>query len=393
MGTQRPAHARNLFAVTLGFVVGSVAALLGSTRADAFTLIDSLNNTPRRVVSYCVESTPSGVSITQARVLLDNAIAHWEASGGIDGNPAVDPTHHNPCQTGTNVRIRASNISALAQVTPPGNTEIVFDSSGPAWWDGIGTRLSTEWCYECILVHEMGHSFGIGHAGGTKWSYDGFLPSMAQCGSQADAAVLDTIQQDDWGSAAYIAGGSTGKTPFWNANPGFERDFSHWARSSTTSVTVGSAYAETGSRGVRMAASGNWVYMTSLYDPYHPIDYAVTNMDVSTAQLHVRTGYRHPSSGTTGGVKVQYDTRFLRYDVGMSCKRNADATATHTAWSGVTDLLSCGDQGTTWKPCDGVVGIDNSLTNPATVFRAYVRSTSSSYVYIDRAGAYGGTTP
>lgn len=127
--------------------------------------------------------------------------------------------------------------------------------------------------------------------------------------------------------------------------------------------------------------------MTSVYDPYHPNSTAVGNMDQSPT-IHVKTDYRHQFTGTTGGVKVQYRWAYLRYDL-TKCKR--DSNPNPGSFSGAITLLSCGDKGTNWSVCDGSVAITNSLTNAATIFRAYVRSTSSFRLYIDRAGAYGGT--
>lgn len=371
-------------------IAGVLLALALHLPASGFTLIDVLSSTPRSVVSYCIASTPPGVTVARAKVLLDSAIASWHAASGPNTARALSLSQDDPCQTATHVRVRAGALPAgTIAVVNLANTTITFNNSYE-FWDGIGIQ-GERYSYQGILAHEMGHSLGLGHAGGTKWSYDGYLPTMAQCGSYADSAAMATIQQDDWGGAAYLRGG----TPrYWSANPGFEADFSHWARSSTTDVTVGSAYALTGNRGVRMASSGNWMYITSVYDPYHPINDPVDNMSTNPS-LRVLGWYKHPSAGTTGGVQVQYDYRYLRYEQSSAvwCKRDADDSATHTAWFGVENLRSCGDPGTIWTSCEGGVTIPNSTINDATVFRAYIRSTSSGAAYVDKVGAYGGTSP
>ncbi len=374
-------------ALVAGVLLGSSIAALQPVPAGAMTLVDVLNDTPRRIVSYCIDSTPSDVSDTQAETLLNQAIAHREVTGGIDGYPAVNLSQDAPCVPSTDVRVRSeASFGVVAEVNAPGNTTITFGDEY-AFWDGIGSRSSWEFSYEGVLVHEMGHTMGIGHSGSGSWTYDGgALPSMTQCGNATDSQWLDTLQQDDWGVAVNIGGRATGKTPFWNANPGFERGTSYWYRSSS-GITANSAYKNTGGLGVRIPAINGYLFMTSVYDPYHPIENPVDNMDL-TPVLHVRSDYRHKYTSTTGGIWVQYNWRYLRYD-GTTCK--SVTTPTHTGWSGVTTALSCGDRGTTWSSCDGSVSINSSTTNDATVFRAYVKSRSSFHVYIDRTGAYGGT--
>lgn len=142
--------------------------------------------------------------------------------------------------------------------------------------------------------------------------------------------------------------------------------------------------ANTGLRGVRMAASGDYVYITSVYDPV-----SGNNMTTSPT-VHVAGYYKHPSAGTTGGVRAQYDRAYLRWDTSL-CKRTAGAT--RTTWLGVTNLGTvCGDPGTSWTLCDRSVSLSLDSTNDSLVFRSYLRSTSSAAVYVDRVGSYGGVT-
>ena len=377
-------------ALLAGVLVGSLAAVIAPGPAEAVTFlpIDYMDNTPRRVVKVCIESTPNDVSPDQAEVLLNRAIAHWEVTGGIDGYPAVDLSQDYDCDDNPDIRVIAvtSGINGIAQVINPDNEELAFHD-GYAWWDGIGSRQSSEYSYEGILTHELGHTFGITHAGTGDWTYDGgALPTMTQCGDPVDTQWLDTLQQDDWGAAVSIGGHSTGKTPFWNANPGFERGTSYWYRNSS-GITASSTYKHTGGLGVRIPAINGYIYMTSVYDPWHPPAYQMSTMSIEPA-LHVRTDYRHNLANTTGGLWVQYNWRYLRYNYNI-CK--TETSPSHTSWSGVTTALSCGDRGTSWSWCDGSVSVTNSSTNDATVFRAYVKSRSSWHLYIDRTGAYGGT--
>ena len=163
-------------------------------------------------------------------------------------------------------------------------------------------------------------------------------------------------------------------------------------------ATVGSAYALSGNRGVRLPAKGDHVYMTTVYDPWitpystnQPVQIEIPGMDTSYPTLHVFAYYRHPDEDTTGGVRNQYRSRFLQYD-GSWCKRVGYLD--RTQWSGLLTMLPrCYDEDLIWTACDRSVAIDNSVTNDATIFRAYVRSTSSAAVYIDKVGVYGGTSP
>jgi hypothetical protein len=203
---------------------------------------------------------------------------------------------------------------------------------------------------------------------------------MAECitpGAEGETVWLESLAQDDWGGVAWVRGGVA---RYWNANPGFEKDFSYWGHNSGTSV--GSTYAQTGNRGVRLAGSGDYVYITSVYDPVRG-----SNM-VDSPTITVRGYYRHTAASTTGGVQARYDRAYLQWNTSL-CKRTAGATA--TTWLGMTNLGSaCGDPETVWTPCSRSIGFTLSSINDSLVFRARLQSTSSAAVYVDRVGVTGG---
>ncbi len=383
---------RVLVAALLGTIVGIVFPGPQSQTAVAVTTSDSdwFSNTPRRVISVCVESSPDDVEIPQARVLLDRVIVHWEATGGLDGNPAVDLTHDKPCKPETDVRVKKEASSTRIARTGTGNRAIFFNDS-LAFWDGIDLRGASEYSYEGVLAHEIGHTLGISHTGDGAWTFDGgALPTMTQCGSAEDTEWMDTLQQDDWGAAVNIGTHSTSKTPFWSANPGFERGTSYWYRNSS-SITTSSSYANTGALGLRIPAIDGYAYITSVYDPWHPINFNVDTMSTDP-DLHVRTDFRHNLSSTTGGVAVQYDWWYLEYEQSAFYDCKTDAPSSFGVHSGLTTALLCGDHGTAWYTCDGSVSVENSTDDDATVFRAFIKSKSSFHLYVDRAGAYGATS-
>ncbi len=304
--------------------------------------------------------------------------------------PSISPfttiAHH---QRTSNYRV--FNVDAVAST---GSSTITFDL-GRQWWNGNGSRSSGEYSYEGILVHEMGHTVGMGHSGGFRWSDDGAAPSMQDCVASGGSVGYQTIERDDWSHAANIGGHASGKTPFLNANPGFERGTSHWGTSSTS---LTNSAKRTGAYGVRLNRAGAFVWIGTSYDPWD-LDSNDSQVRVSRMSLNVsfriRADHRHTSPSTTGGVQLRWNRRSLRYDeYGGSCKTSAGGT--HGSWLGQVALgTACSDPGTTWKLCarqPSSPEIFQKSGNDAMILRPLVLSTSSGYAYIDRVGIEGGTS-
>ena len=371
-----------------------VAVFVAAATVPAVAVAFTTAYDPDYSRSFCIESVPTGITTQEAEALLNQAIAHWHAAPDQNDDQALELVRHADCdpqgQT-TDFKIEAQEgvpVAGKAE-TDPAERRITFNTDFD-WWDGTGSQGS-KYSYEGVLVHEMGHAVGIGHAGDENWTWDGSeLPTMSQCGDQADSATLDSIEQDDWGGAAWSRGGVH---DFWSANPGFEAGFAHWYRSNSSQITSHSTYAFSGDLGVRMAASGNYVYITSVYDPWiKDIDGIGTAAGMSSnAQLHVRGLYRHADEADTGKLKAQYRTRILEYDLDL-CKR--DAFIKLWDWDDKKDMSpSCGDPDEDWTPCDRSVQVGTSQDFPGKVFRIYLRSTSSGPVWIDKVGAYGAASP
>lgn len=366
-------------------LVIAAALLVPGPEAKAFSQYHS----PISARSFCVLSSPPGVALAQARALLNSAIARWMAPTGLD-TTGLTLVQDNPCATGaipTDTVIQSGVMPANTLAVTSTDYATITMSSTVAFWDGIGTRLSTEYGYEGVLAHEMGHVFGFDHEGRSEWGYDGEIPTMLDVVQPADTVYTNSPSQEEWGDVAYARGGAR---RLWSANPGFESNLTYWGYSA--GVTSGSAYAESGSRGARLGSTADYVYTTHTYDPWY-VDgagtQAVDNGMTSSPVLRIASDYKNPV-GTTGGVTLMYSYRYLRYD-GRFYKGDSSHPSNFTSWSAVTTLRSCATA-TVWTSCGAGLTVLNDVNNDATAWRIRIQSASST-VYIDKAGAYGGSTP
>lgn len=343
-------------------------------------------------ITYCVTSAPTGVTVAEARTLLTNAIAQWHGPAGLATNQALTLTHHNPCQTGTVVTISAANrgTSAAAAVTsyasPTSATISLEFNSAYSWWNGSGTRPSAAMSYQGVLTHEMGHTIGMGHSGGPKWSMDNVMPTMVDSGTPAVTPDMTTIQRDDASMAAFLP---TATPRYFTPNAGFEDDWAHWGRTAGTAVS--SSYAYTGSRGIRVNVPNDYVYTSVLYDPYRGSSAGTLAPNMTTAVTYWgRAYFRNPTCCQSRGFDMKYQYRYLKYDSGIQ-KSVADGSATWTTWSALTNAGGCGASSpsgaTGWGYCSGSVSLSNSTTNDATAlqFYFYGRGTSGQ-ADLDQAG-------
>jgi hypothetical protein len=353
------------------------------------------NRAADRTISICIDTAPPGMFPSTARARLNDAIATWETTGGIDGVPGVDFTHDNPCRSGTDIRVTTASQPGGVYATAS-TTQIRFDNDGDldgtsySWWTGIGSRPAHWPSFEGVLVHEMGHTVGIGHSGNALWSDDGSPPSMNTCGSPTNTVAWETIERDDWGSAVNIGALATNKPTFLNANPGFERSSSHWQWSG--SVAVAGAYAKSSAYGARMATSGSFMWAGASYDAYTLSNnsiVAATNMDQGTVTLTLTSYVRDAFVDTTGGLRLKYNQRIVDYPGGDNCKASG---AVAGSWAGqVTTTPDCFPS-TFWSLCSRNIQLSFNATNaPARMIRPLFQSTASGAIYLDRTGITGGT--
>lgn len=339
--------------------------------------------------SFCVLSVPSGVSLTNARARLNDAIAEWETPGNTDGGTALSLTSVTTTGcTGADIKITSGTPSVPSAVAETRDTrdEIRMNSAFD-FWDGSGTYDGTKWSYLGVLTHEMGHVFALFHEGGSNWSKDGFVPTMEDCPSAPSASVaLESLAQEDWGGASWVRGGARA---IWTSNPGFEDGWTHWGRSAGTSMS--STYAFAGSQGVRLSSSSDYVFITHTYDPWVSSGNLNTAAMDSTPLLAMYGNYKNPS-GTSGGVKVQVEFRYMQYTWATSgCRSTNNSSVTYTPLSVLTTLENCATS-SVWATCEDGMTVTVSSTNDAVMWRSYMSSNSASGVYIDRFGGYGGVT-
>lgn len=343
-------------------------------------------------MTYCVSSAPTGVTLDEARALLTNAIAVWHGPAGLTTGQALTLTHHNPCQAGTVVTISAGSIASGAAAetsysTPTSATISMRFNTAYSWWNGSGTRPSAAMSYQGVLTHEMGHTIGMGHSGGPKWSMDGVMPTMVDSGTPAVTPDMTSIQRDDASMAAFLPGA----TPrYFTPNAGFEDDWANWGRSAGT--VVGSSYAYTGSRGIRVNVPNDYVYTSVLYDPYRGSSSGTIAPNMTTSVTYWgRAYFRNPTCCTTRGFRMKYQYRYLNYDSGIQ-KSTADASATWTSWSALTNAGGCGGMSPSGPYayggyCSGSVSLANSTTNDATALTYYFYGDGpSGQVDLDQVG-------
>lgn len=325
------------------------------------------------------------MALDMARARLDDVIAQYHSTGGIDGYPAVQLTHDIPCNAGTDVRIRRRNLET-GVYAGASTTAISFNTDYD--WSPQGATV-TEPSFEGVLAHEIGHTLGLGHSGQTLWSDENQRTTMVASSSPANTDLQETITRDEWAGAANVAGHASNKIPFLTPNPGFERNLSHWAIDGA--VSVGSAYARTGSRGVRLS-SNSFVWAGSSYDPWVVADgtqSGANHMSTGIVPFTIRADVRHPVT-TTGGVQLRWNRRYLNYG---PANGKVDGHTTVGAWQGQEFIQPvCDPSGTSWLSCGRGFSRQFNSTTDAWMIRVLALSTSGGYVYIDRFGYFGGTS-
>lgn len=375
-------------------------------------------------VSFCVANGTGGFQAEDIELnaaltnLWENAVEQdlhwarqqWRSVQGRDGQ-ALLVTSHTNCWSTTNVHVFAEPLAggvpavfrscddALYNCSSNYTHQIVLNSN-LSYKTGSGSPTGL-WDLRGILLHEMGHMYGMGHSGRGAWTWD--TTSTPTMGSQAkfNTSYGRSLQQDDWSIASAIGGGAQ---RFWSANAGFEAvsgDFARfWGRSSTTQVDLlylGNRMS--GDRSIDIDSKGHNAYITTTYDPWTgpTAGFAVANDMDDTPTLTAFTYYKeidiNNPSGYSGGVRLRMKWNAMHYDAE---ENKGSEPHGWQGWSGYTTLKTCNSSPGTWRTCSGsanfvISSVYNSPTSDnAIAFRAYFESRSNGFIYMDRTGAIGG---
>ena len=187
----------------------------------------------RTEVSYCVRSSPTGVSRVTLHGILGDVVDEWNEAAALTHDQALELTnvgYGDSCSA--DVPIVAAHIDGYGSYT---GSSIELDESPQKAWST--TAEANRANIQEVLTHEMGHSFGLSHSGKATWyNKDGSnKPSMFTL-IQTNSAEITSIEIDDWGGLAIVESLGNAADSFL-ANPGFESSNGYgWTK---VGVTIG----------------------------------------------------------------------------------------------------------------------------------------------------------
>jgi hypothetical protein len=172
-----------------------------------------------------------------------------------------------------------------------------------------------------VLAEEVGHTFGLGHAGeGEYWDKNGEDPSMMG-GTPPGTEAGETIETDDKGGALWARDGT-----IWSANAGFEKFLSSWT--TYGEVTAGQVNPYSGDRRARLG-TGSHIQTRFTYDPwdtnYPDPDDNVLYDGMSDRPIIYFTAWMRDNNLYSGSGEVRLLYKYRTFDYrGDKTKRSSD---------------------------------------------------------------------
>jgi hypothetical protein len=118
--------------------------------------------------TICVESGPPGIDLEDVKADIADIVVKWEnVPSLVSSSGVIDLTLQN-CNGTEDIKVSYSN-------TNPGHIAS-FDGTNIKFFDvdwcveSAGVCEATDFSYQGLFLHEIGHAVGAGHAGGCVWN-------------------------------------------------------------------------------------------------------------------------------------------------------------------------------------------------------------------------------
>jgi hypothetical protein len=241
------------------------------------------------------------------------------------------------------------------------NARIKVDNTEAFWAPSLGGSRGNRYSLRGTLIHEMGHSFGLGHAGNQAWNVKGAatessVPSVTELNTPDRSEYRHDVEADDESGVLWVEN-AMGKD-WWNPNAGFEAGggCDHWTVHGTADCRSASAWM--GSWHGFMPSKNDYFRISQLYDPWKGKATTLPSDGmVDDPAIVLRTHY-YDSGNETGGVRIKYT---MKQDFDYPTKETKNAPTNSGTWDDTQSLNTCNKSNQTWKLCKGTIYPDQDL--------------------------------